>query len=603
MDVPPAQAPASMTFEALPHLSYSKFRLHRRTFNSDQSVAGGALQPGQTATISCSAPSNWYLLGNRSKVAWESVLSGGEDATAFAKSGEHYRRMKYGPNAAWSRVTETVNSGALVVSRLDSASQSIGRSRGFLSRRAITQLYPQIGVKDTGLATVGPPLVGTGAGWAVGNKCRFDPLGPAPPSATPAFGTVSAEVGGVPTSYVIDVAGANYGPVGQTLFVSRTNAAPGQGGATGNQVTVLSLTVTAEVLDRSLEPAEVIINSLEASGCVNRGIRSKASSEAEVELAFSGFPYSVPLTAYSRVAQNDFVPVGLMSQFNPASAWQVEFTVAEVGDAAAVPVGVDGSPATNHQVFNLRMEAYFIEVLDSRVQEAIVAQFNREVIETPDGPLQLKLELPILGLSHQTYRLAPGTQKSLISIQSNSPSLRGICIIPRNSDLTGDGAQDAANIRWNSVLATAGGYCVMASPAQQEFGNRPDTLDSWLTSQREDAASLFSLYAPQRDAIQSASASQLLGLQGQIGVTIGSIALNFENADGAEIDQLRAARGLDMRNIGRLDVNLGYQQNLPGAAPANLDQEIVLDVLLVEDVLYHIGRDGVRDVTIFEFGA
>ena len=335
---------------------------------------------------------------------------------------------------------------------------------------------------------------------------------------------------------------------------------------------------------------------------MNAGIRSKCTVSAEPLVAYSGFPYSVPLTAYSRIAQADYVPVGLLSQFNPASAWQLEFTVNEVGAASAVPTGTGSAAATAHEVRNLRMEAYFVEVLDSRIQEAITAQFNREIVQTPEGPVQLKLELPILGLSHQVYRLPVGSTQSVISIQSNSPSLRGICIIPRNQNVGGDGAQDYAGIRWTSALVNAGGYCVMDQASMQKNGLRPESMDNWLTAQREDAASLFSLYAPQREAVVGDSASQLLGLQGQQDVTIGSIALNFENVDGDEIPHIKAGRGLDLRNVGRVDVNLKYEENNVSSLQSPLPVAVDLDVLLVEDVLFQIGRDGVRDISAYIFG-
>lgn len=603
----PLEVPATMRFEALPHLSYSKFRLHRQTFSADNSVAGAPLQQGQTATVSCSAPSNWYLLGNRSKICWESVLSGGADRSEVGavRTGESYRRMRYGPNAAFSRVQESLNSGSLSVSRIDEASQSIGRSRAFLSRRSIQHLYQQIGTSRSGvgsLSGVGTTPPELGSGWVVGDRLRIDKRGSEGTSPNYATGFVSAEVAGVPSAVTIISPGYAFNELDDVTCTRLESVNPD----TAFFAVVATTTANTDVIDLSLVPSECIINSLEASGCVNRGLRAKCTASLEETHAFNGFPYSVPLTAYSRVAQNDFVPVGLMSQFNPASAWQFEFTVAEAVNAGAAPLA-GGSPpsaaATNHQVYDLRLEAYFVELLDSRIQEAIVAQFNREVVQTPEGPIELKLELPTLGMSHQVYQLPVGSNRSMISIQSNSSSLRGICIIPRGKPgATDDGALDFVGLRWNSVLVTAGGYCVMGRPADEEHNNRPLSLDNWLTAQREDAASLFSLYAPQRDAVVGDSASQLLGLQGQADSTIGSICLNFENADGDEIDHLRAARGLDLRNVGRVDVRLSYEQNQINSADQPLVETVDVDVLLVEDVLYNIGRSGVRDVSTYEFG-
>ena len=497
----PIEVPERLRFDALETLPYSKYRLHRRVIKVDRSTR--QLIQSETRRISISGPSNWYLLGNRSKVSWTSVLSGGSDATAneFADSR---RRMKYGPFSAFSRVAETVNSGSLVVSKVDEACQTVGRIRAFASRRA----------------------------------------------------------GVVVNRSVVTSAGAS------------------------------------QVADFSVKPSDININSLESAGCCSKGLRANVSADAVAPNTLSGFSYSVPLTAFSRLAQNEYVPVGLMSQFNPASAWQLEFTVAEAGDAQAAPIGAGSSPATGHSVYDLQLEAYFVEILDSRVQEAIVQQFNREVVQTEAGPMQLKLEIPILNVSHQVFTLRAGSVDAHLAIQSNSPSLRAVALVPRGQ-ADPDGTEDYT-LRWNRIQALAGGYNVMASPAEEDNALRPYVLDGWLHSQREDASSLFSLYAPHREAVEGASASSLIGLRGQGNNNCHSIMSNFENADGELPDQLRASRGLDMRNIGNLEFQLSYSQGGATNATVPLSVDVVVDVLLVEDVLYQVGRDGVRDVSNYE---
>ena len=54
--------------------------------------------------------------------------------------------------------------------------------------------------------------------------------------------------------------------------------------------------------------------------------------------------------------------------------------------------------------------------------------------------------------------------------------------------------------------------------------------------------------------------------------------------------------------MGRVDVNLKYEENNVSSNESPLPVAVDLDVLLVEDVLYQIGRDGVRDISAYIFG-
>ena len=290
--------------------------------------------------------------------------------------------------------------------------------------------------------------------------------------------------------------------------------------------------------------------------------------------------------------------------------------MADVADAVR-PAPVSGAPF-GLLISDLRVEATYVEILDESVQRAIESLFNKtNSIEVEGRTLTARLEMPVISYAHSSYVLPGASSNSILRIPSNSPSVRGLMLVVRPAGGVEFGSSAAP--RWRQIRVSVGGLCIQESPAREHNAENPDTLGSWLATETFRAAHLFSQYPPDEDAIKpdTAMARLLYAKQNRIqnagpsdGVAPSQydspsiIHMSFENAPHYSLDgsELSMARGIDLRNIGEIRLELEYTDS--GAADGVVDPlaaGVTVDVLLAHDEVYAVDRSGATNITQFVF--
>ena len=343
------------------------------------------------------------------------------------------------------------------------------------------------------------------------------------------------------------------------------------------------------------------INSLDMSGYTPRNNRSKLLTNSG---GTEGIAYSVPLTAYSRLAQQEFCPVGLMGAFS-TEAWTLEFTAATIAAAISPPSGTQtGATFTAMNIINIRVNATYLEVLDPDVQDAIERLFKKEdTLKVGDGrTMPLMLELPFINYSYSSHILPAFSLSTVIRINSNTPSARGILLVdgPAEPALPNDGDTNNSTLRWTSIKVVIGGHCIMECPYVTDGEPSFPQIESDLWTEYQNGSHLFSLYSPERDALSTSQPMTITNYNYDTNTKPKFIVLSFENTPHFSLteSELTNARGVDLRNVGQIEIHLKYESesNAPGQnEPIQTPQNIY--AVLAHDTIVNVDRSGVHDIT------
>ena len=552
---------SGFTFEMLSKLPSNSFRVHKVTHRPHEE---GAAASGQTRRVDISSPANWYMLGGDvSRVCWSAkveaapytalVVAGagpadhGYDPQRVA-SDRH--AVRWGAGACWGSVRETLNSGGLEVSAVTdrNAVRGVWMARGLSSKR-VSEL------SSGGLSLVAKGLANTNALAAV------------------------------------------------ILRGLRTKQGPN--------------------FDQQFQ-----IPTLISSGCSDQFARSQA---AIVNFAgpfanqYHGYSYSCPISTFSRIASNPVVPVGFLGAYNPSNGFSLEFRVADVLDATRT-ADTQAAP-TGLSISELRVEATYIEILDEAVQRSVEGLFNKvNSIDVEGQTLTARLEMPVISYAPSSYVLGPQTSSAILRIPCNSPSLRGLMLVVRP---TGSNFGPATSPRWRQIRVQVGGLCIQESPARERVGTDPapaptpggaDTLGSWMATESYRAAHLFSYYPPDEEAVKPDLAMARFlyekpgRIQGAHAVNTGTIVapseydhpniihMSFENAPHYSTDgtELNMAKGVDLRNIGEVRLELEYTDfTAANGVVLPLTEAFDVDVILAHDEVYAVDRSGATNITQF----
>ena len=532
---------SDMQFDMLSKLPSSSFRIRKVTHRP---VVEGVRLPNEVVTLNISAPANWYMMGGDvSRVCWTAFYSQ-SNATYQAptndfdpqRNAQNRHSLYWGAGSCFSSVRETLNSGGLEVSALTdrSAVRPVMMARGMSSKR-VSELSNS-NVKVT--VRRGPDQTNTYQNAAVGGN----------------------------------------------LF-----------------------TYQGPEFSQNLQIPELM-----SSGCADRWSRSQGDNSLVFDQAppsnRHGFSYSCPLSTFSRIGSGAIIPVGFLGAYNPSNGFSLEFRIADVADAIDRGVAT-ALPPNVLEIQDLRIEATYIEVLDEAVQRAVEGLFNKvNSIEVEGRVLTARLEMPVISYNHSSYILPQNTTSRILRIPSNSPSVRGLMLVVRPSA----GAQFGSGLSspiWASVRVQVGGLCIQESPARDRGAQGADTLGSWMATESFRSAHLFSYYPPDQEASRSDTAmarfliskpQRLQNADADDAPTVAAydcpniIHLSFENAPHYSTDgvEQKMAKGLDLRNIGELRLELEY---------ATLDADQSVDVVLAHDEVYAVDRSGATNITQYVF--
>ena len=367
---------------------------------------------------------------------------------------------------------------------------------------------------------------------------------------------------------------------------------------------------------KTMETGKLNISTLECAGFASDSLRSRiapvepwdgtpgGSGEA-VDPDGRGFAYTVPLTAYSRLAQIELLPLGLIGSY-ASEGMALEFTVQEAIKAISNPNSVGGNPAIGGiEVLNLRVNATYMEVMDEDVQRAIEALYKKteKLSMGPGVEVPLRLELPFVNYSYSTHLLRAGTFESILTVNSNSPSVRGLMISGRPGAAS-QGDLFNSPIRWTGFKVVVGGHCIFDCGYETRDQNSIPQIQSDLYTEYNNASHLFSIFDPKKEAIVPESVLGYL----QCNVSRSNefrpitIACSFENSPHHTTDtsEVSMSRGVDLRNVGSMQIHLRYQdayldmRNPPVALPA---PGAIIDVTLAHDMVVSVDRSGCHDIT------
>lgn len=546
--------PYHLTFPTLSGLNGNSFR-HRKTTHwaSDRTEATS----GQTRKININAPPNWYALGQHCTVEYTIKMNDGSRnpqfpvvSAAIADDGappgttpSRRYRIKWGAGYPFSRIRETLNSGSYCVESMDDP-DSVGpilSRRGWCSRRSsyIIDNKPKTAYfTDANVTTPGVPNVPTPI---IQNYISSD-------SGT--FAISGLEMAGY--------AGDNW----------RSSVLPNP-------------------------PERVNAN-------VDRNSVAAADNDSR------GIAYSVPASAYGRLFTKEFLPVGLLGSYS-TEGYGLEFTVQQAGIALSTPTGDQTNVVNNgFTVYNLRVNMTYIEVLDPDVQDAIEKLYKKEEsISLPNGQsLQLRLELPIISYSYASHILSEGSKEAVIRINSNSPSVRGLMIVDGRAGDVGVSSQgDISNavLRFRSIKVMVGGHCIMECPYTLDGNKNNPQIQSDLWTEYQNGSHLFSLYSPEREALEGACPLGIVNYGIENNKRPHFIVLSFENSPHFNLSEseLSNARGIDMRNVGQMEVHLKYEAvtDSPGSGTNGIPEAQAFYSVLAHDTVLAVDRSGVHNVS------
>ena len=349
------------------------------------------------------------------------------------------------------------------------------------------------------------------------------------------------------------------------------------------------------------------IAGLENAGYASDEVRSRIMPSVTASAANDdrGIAYSVPMTAYSRLAQCEFLPVGLIGSF-ATEALCLEFTVQADGFAVSDPTGDQtGTVDNGFEMFNIRANCTYIEILDADVQEAIEKLYKKDekLMISPGVDVPLRLELPFINYSYSSHILPNGSRNTILRVNSNSPSVRGFMVVDGRAGSLGIASQgDLSNsiARWTSMKVVIGGHCVMECPYETIDNASAPQIFSDLWTEYMNGSHLFSLYAPHREALAPATPLGITKYNVLNKAKPNFICVSFENSPHFNLteSELVSARGVDMRNVGQMEIHLKYEDaaQAPGNGnPITAAQNIY--VVLAHDQVISVDRSGCHDIT------
>lgn len=358
-------------------------------------------------------------------------------------------------------------------------------------------------------------------------------------------------------------------------------------------------TYGAFVVDTSNSSGAHAIGTLQPSGYASRRDRALVLATTPFADSQAGYSYSVPLGAYSRIGNKEFIPVGLMGSFSTES-WYLSFTMDSNANIFAVPPTANVDDA---DICDLRIDATYLEVLDPDVQGAIEKLYKKEAPMDVDGrSLPMRLEMPIISLATTSYLLPNNSTSTILRIPSNRPSVRGLLlsVADTKNGAAADGDLSACAFRWVKIQVKVGGNCIQECPYEGNNASCYPTLISDLAHEYEMASHLFSVYPPEREALEGTHPMGKMGYTFDTTNRPNFIAMSFENSPHFNLSEpeLASARGVDMRNVGELELHLQYTTSAsnPGVnAPLTSEQKVF--VTLAYDQVLSIDRSGVHDVS------
>lgn len=535
--------PHYLTFPALSALPANSFRVRKVThWATDRRP----MELGQQRIINIQAPPNHYLLGQHSYVEFTTSCNGKnrgnlpENENAPDGIGDPdvepraRARCKWGAGAPFARVRETLNSGSFCVGNVDDPEFT----GPILAQRGLCSRRSSFQSEALTLLTASITVPDTSRGIVAGT-----------------YGAYRAALGGDPASDQSDENG----------FGISTLENAGYAGITARSVV-----------------------SLGVDGRFPRNF------------ARSGFVYSVPLSAYSRLGTLEFCPVGLLGAFS-TNSYSLEFQTHNNVTKYIVPAQLTGGDyiaPTSYDVDCLRINATYVEILDPDVQMAIEKLFKKEdKLQLPGGAsIPMRLELPFISYSMSKHSI--GGQSALLRVNSNSPSVRGMMIV--SSQGSREGCFHGQGIQFSHIRVHVNGYCVYENCGYDEKEQLFPTIQSDLYTEYEAASHLFSLYSPQREALQHENPVNRIGWPQAQGVSTSSfICLSFENSPHFNLNEseLASSRGLDLRNVGEMTIELKYYlASLNATDKQNISPQNVA-VVLAHDQVISVDRSGAHDIT------
>jgi hypothetical protein len=350
------------------------------------------------------------------------------------------------------------------------------------------------------------------------------------------------------------------------------------------------------------------IAGLESAGYVDDDIRADILPRTAVAAANDarGVAYSVPLSAYSRMGTKDFVPVGFLGSYS-SEAWGLEFTVAQTDVAISDAAGTKVNAVNNGiEIHNLRIQATYVEILDEDVMAALTKLYTQEeTLQLGGGQsIPMKMEIPYLAYSYSSHILSAGTNNTVIRINTNSPSVRGILICDGISSLANQGDLSKVGYRWRGIKVVVGGHCVQEIGYSLDDNKSNPQIESDLWTEFNNTSHMFSLFSNERESLESASA---VGRTRYMVTDDGKpkfIAMSFENSPHFSLSEseLASARGIDARNIGVIEVHLKFERadgigDYPGSNNPIGPADQTIFAVLAHDEVVSVTRSGVNNIT------